>query len=107
MSVTVELLVNPFCMADRDSETVTQVCAEAGVTCRILNIWEIYDPMDDIPPYVSTLVREYRTGERPGSVYSSVFVNGERLLLNKWSGKPTHLEMLKDMIAKATEEAHR
>ena len=31
MSAMVELLVNPFCMADRDSQTVAQVCAAAGV----------------------------------------------------------------------------
>ena len=107
MGATVELLVNPFCMADRDSQTVAQVCAEAGVNCTILNIWEIEEPMNDIPSHVANLVREYRTGERPGSVYSSVFVNGERLLLNKWSGSPTHLETLRDMIADATRESRK
>jgi hypothetical protein len=35
-------------MADRDSQTVSQVCAAAGVKCRILNIWEIKEPMDEI-----------------------------------------------------------
>ncbi len=107
MCTTVELLVNPFCMADRDSQTVAQVCAEAGVNCRILNIWEIKEPMTDIPPHVAKLVREYRTGERPGSVYSSAFVNGERLLLNKWSGSPTHLETLRNMIADAGQKARQ
>ncbi len=104
MGTTLELLANPFCMADRDSQTVAQACVEAGLNCRILNIWEIKEPMDDIPSHVAQLVREYRRGERPGSVYSSVFVNGARLLLNRWSGSPTHLETLKDMIAAATRE---
>ena len=107
MSATVELLVNPFCMADRDSQTVAQVCAKAGIQCRVLDIWEIEEPMDDIPPHVAKLVREYRTGERSGSVYSSAFVNGERVLLNKWSGSPTHLEILGKMIADAPKDAGR
>lgn len=97
-NVQIELLVNPFCMADRDSETVKRVCTEAGATCAVLNIWEIEEPMDSVPPHVARLIREYRTGERPGSVYSSVFVNAERLHLNKW---PHHLEILKEMISKA------
>lgn len=101
MNVKVELLVNPFCMADRDSETVKKVCDDSGVQCRVLNIWEIDDQMNDIPAHVATLIREYRTGQRPGSVYSSVFVNGERLFLNKWS---SHLETLKEMITKAVKE---
>ena len=101
MDVNVELLVNPFCMADRDSETVTAVCDELGVSCQILNIWDMDEQIQGIPAHVATLVREYRAGKRPGSVYSSVFVNGERLLLNKWS---SHLETLKDMIVTAAKE---
>ncbi len=101
MDVKVELLVNPFCMADRDSETVKKVCDESGVPCEVLNIWDIDDQMEGIPAHVATLIREYRSGERPGSVYCSAFVNGERLHLNKWS---EHLDTLKEMITKAKGE---
>ena len=88
-------------MADRDSETVKKVCDESEVSCEVFNIWDIDDQMDGIPSHVATLIREYRSGERPGSVYCSVFVNGDRLHLNKWS---EHLDVLKEMITKAKEE---
>jgi hypothetical protein len=33
---------------------------------------------------MSTLIRELRSGERAGSVYSNVFINGERFPINAW-----------------------
>ena len=100
MQVNVELLVNPFCMADRDNETVKAICTKLGVNYRLFNIWEIDDEMDGIPDHMSILVKEYRNGTRPGNIYSNVFVNGQRLLLDKW---PKHLEMTENMIKKALE----
>ena len=35
MDVHVELLANPFCMADRDNETVGNICKELGVSYRL------------------------------------------------------------------------
>ncbi len=33
---------------------------------------------------MSALVRELRSGERAGSVYSAVFINGERFPIDAW-----------------------
>lgn len=104
MDVRVELLLNPFCLADRDSRTVSDVCKQMGVICNEYNMWDIDDNSHHVPAHVAKLADEYRTGQRPGSVYSSAFVNGQRLFLNKWSGSPTHLDTLRSMIAKAREE---
>jgi hypothetical protein len=49
MDVHVELLANPFCMADRDNETVGNICKELGVSYRLLNMWDIDDDMEGIP----------------------------------------------------------
>jgi len=46
MDVHVELLANPFCMADRDNETVGNICKELGVSYRLLNMWDIDDDME-------------------------------------------------------------
>lgn len=100
MDVHVELLANPFCMADRDNETVGNICKELGVSYRLLNMWDIDDDMEGIPGYVASLIREYRSGERPGNLYSNAFVNGQRVLLDKW---PKHLDEVKALIQRALE----
>jgi len=101
MSVHVELLASPFCMADRDNETVGSICRELGVDYRLLNMWGIDDDMEGIPSYITSLIKEYRTGQRPGNLYSNAFVNGERVLLDRW---PSHLDEVRSLIKRAMED---
>jgi len=97
----VELLVNPFCMADRDFGSVKEVCDRHDVSMQVYNLWEIDDgQLDTIPSHISSLIREWRSGKRPGSVYSSVFVNGERIPLNAWYG---HLDTVSNAIEESLE----
>jgi len=98
----VELLVNPFCMAHRDVVSITKVCNSRGVELRIYNLWEIDDQdLDDLPEHIATPIREWRGGQRPGSVYSSVFVKGKRIPLNAWS---EHLKTVSEAIAASLRE---
>ena len=98
----VELLVNPFCMAHRDVDSVRTICDEHGVELRIYNLWEIADEqLGDIPEHMASLIREWRSGQRPGSVYSNVFVDGKRIPLNAWK---EHLKSVGDAIASARQE---
>ena len=100
--VIVELLVNPFCMAHRDVDSIGKICDDRGVSLEVYNLWEIDDSqLDSLPEYISQLIREWRSGARPGSVYSSVFVNGKRIPLNAWM---EHLTTVSDTIAQAQEE---
>ena len=95
--VIVELLVNPFCMAHRDVDSIGRVCEERGVALAIFNLWEIDDAqLGSLPPHISILIQEWRAGKRPGSVYSSVFVNGKRIPLNSWKA---HLNTVSEAIA--------
>lgn len=95
----VELLVNPFCMAHRDVDSIGAICGEHGVDLRIYNLWEIDDGrLGDVPAHIATLIREWRSGRRPGSVYCSVFVDGRRIALNSWKD---HLRTVADAIAEA------
>ena len=92
----VELLVNPFCMAHRDVDSVGKICESRDVVLKIYNLWEIDDDqLDEIPAHIASLIKEWRSGERPGSVYSSVFVNGRRIPLNAWMA---HSETVADAI---------
>ena len=100
MSVQVELLASPFCMADRDNETVGGICRELGADYRLLNMWDIDDEMAGIPSHIAALIKEYRTGRRPGNLYSNAFVNGERVLLDRW---PAHLDEVRSLIKRALE----
>jgi len=100
MSVHVDLLASPFCMADRDNETVGNICRELGVSYRLLNMWDIADDMEGIPEYIASLIKEYRTGRRPGNLYSNAFVNGQRVLLDRW---PSHLDEVRTLIQRALE----
>ena len=101
MDVRVELLASPFCMADRDNETVGNLCRQLGAKYRLLNMWEIDDDLSDVPEHVASLVKEYRTGQRPGNLYSNAFVNGQRVLLDKW---PSHLGEIRSLIERAKTE---
>ncbi|MGB3478145.1 MAG: hypothetical protein WBB67_03180 [bacterium] len=92
----VELLVNPFCMASRDVATIQTICAEHNIELKIYNLWEISDAdIGNLPSYIATLIQEWRSGQRPGGVYSNVFVNGKRIPLNNWRG---HLRTLGEEI---------
>ena len=98
----VELLVNPFCMAHRDVDTIRRVCDGRGVSVKTYNLWEIDDEqLGSLPSHIALLVREWRSGRRPGSVYSSVFVNGKRIPLNAWK---EHLKTVSEAIAEAQRE---
>ena len=101
MSVHVELLASPFCMADRDDATVGKICQELGANYRLLNMWDIDDDMQGIPNYIASLIKEYRTGQRPGNLYSNAFVNGQRVLLDRW---PSHLDEVRSLIQRAKED---
>jgi hypothetical protein len=70
--------------ADRCRER-GQICEKHGVTFDAHNLWDLDDEdVDELPTYMSSLIREWRTGQRPGSVYSDVFVNGERIPIDDW-----------------------
>jgi hypothetical protein len=95
MSVNVELVVSPFCMAARDNKTVGKVCRKLGVDYRLINIWDVDDDLKGVPDHVALLIGEYRSGKRPGNLYSNVFVNGKRVLLDRW---PDHLNEVSSLI---------
>ena len=99
--VRVDLLINPFCMASRDLGTVQGLCEEMGAELHVHNLWEIGDNDPDLPELATRLVHEWRTGQRPGSVYCNVFVAGERIPLDRW---PDHLETVKARISAAKQE---
>lgn len=97
--VAVEVLINPFCMAERDADIVRKLCRGLGVSVSVHNMWDIDDAdLPHLPGHVATLVQELRTGRRAGSVYGSIFVNGERIPLNDW---PHHMDAVEGRIRKA------
>jgi hypothetical protein len=92
----VDLLVNPFCMAERDVESIRGICERLGAVLNVYNLWDIDDDaLGEVPAYAAELILELRSGGRPGSVYSNVFVDGERLPLNAW---PEHLKTVEEKI---------
>ncbi len=98
----VELLVNPFCMAHRDVDSIRRICDAHGVPMDLYNLWEIDDEeLNSLPSNIALLIREWRSGQRPGSVYSNVFVNGRRIPLNAWKA---HLKTVSDAIADSQRE---
>ena len=83
--VKVEFLINPFCLSDRDFSRLDGLCKKYSIALNAYNMWDIEDcDLDGLPAHVSALVRELRSGKRAGSVYSSVFINGERFPINAW-----------------------
>jgi len=101
--MTVDLLVNPFCMAERDVGVVGKLCEKYDVPLNTYNLWDLDErDVDELPDYVSVLVKACRAGRRPGTVYCSAFVNGERVPLNNW---PKHMETLEEKIASAARAA--
>lgn len=104
-SLKIEFLVNPFCLCDRDYDVLTKLCEKRKVTFDIYNLWNINDTiLDKLPVYMSSLIKEWRSGLRPGTVYSSVFVNGERIPLNNW---PKHVSILENKILAALDGADK
>jgi hypothetical protein len=78
--IEVELLINPFCLCEMDFGCLSQICAKHRVTLDAYNLWDLDDQdADELPTYMSSLIGEWRTGRRPGSVYSNVFISGERI----------------------------
>ena len=83
--VKIELLINPFCLCDRDFSRLSEICTRHKVTFDTYNLWDIDDEdVYGLPEYMSSLIREWRSGQRAGSVYSNVFINGKRIPINKW-----------------------
>lgn len=100
--VSIEFLINPFCLCDRDFDVLNKLCNKHGVTFDVYNLWNLEDKnVDKLPEYMSILIRQWRSGQRPGSVYSNVFVNGERIPLNDW---PKHIDLLEGKILAALGE---
>jgi hypothetical protein len=100
-SVKVELLVNPFCFEEVHLCEVRKICAELGVPLAVYNPWDIDDEeLGEIPGHIATFLSQLRSGQRPGSVYSNLFINSERVHLNfeDWP------EKVREMIAKAIKE---
>lgn len=84
-NIKVDFLINPFCLCDRDFSRLSRLCERHALTLNTYNLWDIDDgDLDRLPAHVSALVRELRSGERAGSVYSTVFINGERIPINAW-----------------------
>jgi hypothetical protein len=79
----VELLVNPFCFEESHLCEVSKICEELDVPLAMYNPWEINDDeLCQIPEHIAALLSQLRRGQRPGSVYSNLFVNSERVYLN-------------------------
>lgn len=100
-SVKVELLLNPFCFEEVHFLEASKICAELDVPLDVYNPWNIDDDeLDELPKHIAALLSQLRSGQRPGSVYSNLFVNSERIHLN-FEGWP---EKAREMIAKAMKE---
>jgi len=100
--VKIELLINPFCLCARDFGVLSKICEEQKVTFDTYNLWDLDDTdVAKLPEYMSTLIREWRSGQRAGSVYSNVFINGERIPIDNW---PKSFEVIEKKIAALTGE---
>jgi len=83
--IKIELLINPFCLCERDFNRLNEICKKHNLEFATYNLWDIDDEVVDmLPEYISGLIKEWRRGERAGSVYSNVFINGERMPINDW-----------------------
>jgi len=95
-NIIIEFVCNPFCLGDRDHHFLLERLRKYGLTMKVFNLWEIEDDkLDKLPEYVSNLITEWRSGKRPGSVYSNLFINGERIPINNW---PHSLDLIEDRI---------
>ncbi len=98
-NVRVDLLINPFCMVHRDVDLISNICKKQNVNLNIYNLWDINDEdINLLPEYMAKIIKEWRDGRRPGSVYCNVFVNRERIPLNRW---PDHLKNVEEQIISA------
>ncbi len=97
----VELLINPFCLCDRDYRVISEKCRKYGLTLKTCNLWDIdNEDIDTLPDYMSGLIREWRNGDRPGSVYSNLFINGDRIPINDW---PRSFDYIEERLLSALE----
>jgi len=97
--VKIELLINPFCLCERDFLRLSEICKKHKVTFDTYNLWNIDDKdVDKLPKYMSHLIKEWRSGRRAGSMYSDVFINGERIPINDW---PKSFDIIEERIITA------
>lgn len=97
--VKIELLINPFCLCERDFGVLNNICEKYKVTFDAYNLWDVDDKdLDKLPEYISSFIQELRSGRRGGSVYSNVFINGERIPINDW---PKSFEVIEGKIVAA------
>ena len=69
--VKVEFLINPFCLCARDFGVLSEICKKHNVTFDTYNFWDIDDEaVDKLPEYMSSLINEWRSCQRAGSVHS-------------------------------------
>jgi hypothetical protein len=103
----IELLVNPFCMEEADTGEVGKICEELDIPLAVYNAWDIDDDeLREIPGHVASFLRELRSGQRPGSIYGNLFINGERFHLNLGESRLSGLwrEKAREMIVNALRE---
>ena len=94
--ISIELLINPFCLCERDFVRLSKICEKHQVAFETYNLWDIDDEnVDELPDYMSLLIKEWRNGQRDGAVYSSVFIDGERIPINQW---PISFDIIEDKI---------
>jgi hypothetical protein len=84
--VTIEFLANPFCLAGRDLEHLSNLCGRCKADLRLIDLWDLDDEdVAALPKHLATFIRERRTGRRPGSIYGDAFIAGRRFHLSGWS----------------------
>lgn len=97
-NVKIELLINPFCLCERDFLVLDKLCKKHNLTFDAYNLWDIDDKdVNKLPKHMSGLIKEWRNGRRAGSVYSNVFINGERIPINDW---PKSFDFIEKKIVK-------
>jgi len=83
--IKIELLINPFCLCERDFNRLGEICKKHNLQFETYNLWNIDDEdLDILPEYITRLIKEWRSGQRAGSIYSNAFINGERIPINEW-----------------------
>lgn len=95
------MLVNPFCFEEVHFTEVSKICDELSVPLTVYNPWDIDDgQLNELPRYIAKLLSQLRSRQRPGTVYSNLFINSERLHL----GEEGWTEKARKMIADAIKE---